>query len=114
MPAALSAPAAAPASACLRVRRTLACPRKDEDEAAQNPVEVPARLPVRDRRRHMLAHGVQRAAVAPRVEDVPLIRVLIDGVDGRGDAVRANPAVRIAEALDQPARARIGVDALRN
>src|SRR6266511_4018607 len=114
MPAALSAPAAAPARACLRVSRISACPWADEHEAPQHPVEIAARLRVRDRRRDVLAHGVQRAATAPCVEDVPLVRVLIDGVDRGVDAVRTDVAARVAEARDPLALLRVRVDALRN
>src|SRR6266487_3581503 len=103
MPAALSAPAAAPARACLRVSRISACPWADEHEAPQHPVEIAARLRVRDRRRDMLADGVQRAAMAPSVEDVPLVGVLIDGVHRRVDAVRTDVTVRVAEARNQVA-----------
>src|SRR6266542_610342 len=114
MPAALSAPAAAPARACLRVRRISACPWTDEHEAAQHRVEIAARLRVRDRRRDVLADRVQRAAMAPGVEDVPLVCVLVDGVDRGVDAVRTDVATRVAEARDQLAFLRVRVDALRN
>src|SRR5438105_648860 len=103
MPAALSAPAAAPARACLRVRRISACQWTDEHEAAQHPVEIAAHLRVVDRRCDMLADGVERATMAPGVEDVPLVRVLVDRVDRRVDAVRMDVTVGVAEARNQVA-----------
>src|SRR5919198_5825232 len=114
MPAALSAPAAAPARACRRVRRISACPWTDEHETAQHPVEIQACLRIRDRGRDVLADRVERAAMAPGVEDVPLVCVLVDRVDRRVDPVRTDATVRIAEAGDQLALLRVGVDALGN
>src|SRR6266540_4518607 len=113
MPAAPSALAAAPASTCLRVRRTLRLGRLDEDEAAQDAVEIAPHLPVAQRRRDVLARGVQRARMAPGVEHVPLIGVLVDVVHGRGDAGGAYLAGGVAEAGDRSAILGVGVHAFR-
>src|SRR5215208_2339290 len=112
MPAAPSALAAAPASACLRVSRTLLLRRLDDDETAQDAVEIPAHFSVAQRRRDMFAHRVQRALVAPRVEHVPLVRVLVDVVDGRGDAGGPDAPRCIAEARNQLPCFGIGVHTL--
>src|SRR5205807_948782 len=113
MPAPPSAPAAAPASTCLRVRRTRLLRRVDEDEAAQHVVEVLPHLPIGERRRDVLTHGVERSRVAPGVEHVPLVGVLVDVVDHRGDSRFAHLPARVAEAWDQLAGVRVGVHALR-
>src|SRR6266540_4742575 len=113
MPAAPSAPAAAPASACLLVRRTLLLCRWDEHETPEDAVEVAPHLSIAQRRRDVLAHGVQRAFVPPRVQDVPLIGVLVD-VEDRCDQTRgAHRAGGIAEARDELPALRVGVLAFR-
>src|SRR5215213_111476 len=100
MPAAPSAPAAAPASACLRVRRTLLSCRLDEHEPAEDPVEIAPHLAIVQGRSDVLADRVERALVLPGIQDMPLIRVLVDVVDGRRDPGRAHSTARIAEAWD--------------
>src|SRR6266540_6285501 len=113
MPPAPTAPAAAPASSCRRVRRTSGRRRPDEDEAAQDPVERLPHLAVGERWRDVLAHGVQRTVVPPGVEHVPLVGVLVDVEDRRDDATRTHRSAAVAEAGDQPALLRIGVDTSR-
>src|SRR5919201_6836684 len=99
MPAAPTAPAAAPARSSLRVRRKSA-PRTDEDERGQLASEVPEHLRVPERRCDVLAQRVERAVVAPRVQQVPLVGAVVDGVEGGVDPVRAVRPAPIFEAGD--------------
>src|ERR1700741_3372292 len=112
MPPATSAEPAAPASSCRRVRRTLLPARPDDDEVGEHAIEGLAHFAVTERRRDMLADGVERTAVPPGVQDVPLIGVLVHVEDGRGQAAGADSAPGIAEARDQVALLRVRVDAL--
>src|SRR5205823_3438454 len=59
--------------------------RLDEHEVPQDAVEVGDHLRVGQRHRHVLAHRVEAAAVAPGVQDVPAVCVLVDGVHRGGD-----------------------------
>src|SRR5256885_9951109 len=113
MPPAPSALAAAPASSCFRVSRTLRLGRLDEGEAAQDAIEVLTHLAVAERRRDMLARRVQRPGVSPGIQDVPLIRVLVDVVDPGDDGALVHRPPEVAEAGDQLAALRVGVDASR-
>src|SRR5690242_14561798 len=101
MPPAASALAAAPASICLRVRRTLLLRRPDDHEVPQHAVEVLAHLAVPERRRNVLAHRVERAAIAPGVQHVPLVGVLVHVEDRGVQPARTYLPARIAEARDQ-------------
>src|SRR6266480_1106709 len=112
MPPAASALAAAPASICLRVSRTLRGGRSDGHQVAQHAIEVLPHLAVPERRSDVLADGVQRSAVTPGVEHVPLIGVLVDVVDGCGPAAKAHGAGRVAEARDQLSFLRVRVHTL--
>src|SRR3954467_13165275 len=46
----------------------------------------------------MLANGVERPAVPPREQVVPLVRVLVDEIERRCDSVRLVDTARIGEA----------------
>src|SRR5215212_8823966 len=101
MPVAPTALAAAPASACLRVSFIALRGGLDADERPELALQVRDDLAVRERRREVLRQRVQRAAVAPREQDVPLVSVLVDRVQRRDDAVRADGPARVAEARNR-------------
>src|SRR5215208_6011248 len=101
MPVAPTAPAAAPAIACLRVSFMSLGRGLDADERPQLALQVGDDLPVRERRREVLRQRVQRPTVPPREQDVPLVGVLVDGVHRRGNPVRAHGPARVTETWDR-------------
>src|SRR5438132_1561892 len=69
--------------------------------AAEHPLKVLDHLRIRVRRRDVLADGVERASVTPRVEHVPLVGALVRGVDARRDVTRAHESLGIREARNR-------------
>src|SRR5437868_4890765 len=72
--------------------------RLDQHEVPQDAVEVRDHLRIGQRHGHVLAHRVQAAAVAPRVQDVPAVCVLVDRVHRRRDPAFADGPAAIGEA----------------
>src|SRR6266540_7454598 len=81
MPPAAAAAAAAPAMSSGGVSFTSAA-RLDQDEVAHHPIEVFQDSPVAVGRRHVLAQGVEGTGPAPQVEEMPLVGIAVDGVEG--------------------------------
>src|SRR5262245_4114298 len=82
MPAAPRA-AAPPATNCLLVKRTSGLLRLDLHDAGHDPIDVLHDLAVREAElwHDVLAHGVERPVVLPRVENVPGVGTAVDRVD---------------------------------
>src|SRR5256885_6684785 len=113
MPAPESAATLAPPISCRRVSFTLSPGTGiDKHEVLQDAIEALLDLAVGQRRRDVLAHGVQTARVVPGVEDVPEIGILVHGVDTRDDPRRLDRPAQVGEARDRRLRDLLAVRVL--